>query len=282
MRKYLFGVVLLFCGVLFPACQQSKAVVTSDLKQFSDLAGDGVRIGIVDPDLGPAGRYALDVIKKVKAVDDVTGAAIKANIVTHESQVRALLEKLKRREIDAGFIYRSDYLTAAPSLNVIEIPSIFAVSPEYALARIESTAYPEQTLNFINWLTAPARRETWLKYGFKPIRVSVPAADDSAVSDPAAVTAPVKLTVFAAAVFYDVLKDLARQYTYLSGVDVVCEFAGSGKLYQKIAQGAQGCYGADIFLSADPRYVVELEASGIADNRRIFMRNDLVVGVVKP
>ena len=282
LRKCIFGVALLSYLFLYPACQQSKNVTTCALKQFSDLAGKGVRIGIVDPDLGPAGRYALDVIKKVTVADAVAGAAISANIVTHESHVRALLDKLKRREIDAGFIYRSDYLTAAKSLNIIEIPLSFAVSPEYALARIKSTSYPQQTLTFINWLTAPARRKTWLKYGFKPRPVLAPASADSPSAEIAAVNKPVKLTVFAAAVFYDVLSDLAQQYTDLSGVDIICEFAGSGKLFQKIEQGAQGRYGADIFLSADPRYVVALEGLGLADQRRIFMRNDLVVGVVKP
>jgi hypothetical protein len=77
-------------------------------------------------------------------------------------------------------------------------------------------------------------------------------------------------------------RQLAQEYKSLKQIEVVCEFAGSGKLYQKIEQGAQGLYGADVFLSASPAYIAKLEHLGLADNPQIFMRNDLVVGVVKP
>ncbi|MCD6430699.1 MAG: substrate-binding domain-containing protein [Deltaproteobacteria bacterium] len=85
--------------------------------------------------------------------------------------------------------------------------------------------------------------------------------------------------IFAAAVFYDVLPELMKAYQEESGIELECEFAGSGKLYQKIVQGAVGVCGADIFLSAAPFYVVELERQELADNVRTFMGNDLVVAV---
>jgi len=283
LSKSLLGVVvLLLLIILGSACQEPGSQTVSHLTRFDDLAGKGVRIGIVDPDLGPAGRYAVAVLEKLKLSDATVAAAINNNIVTSESHVRALLDKLRRREVDAGFIYRSDAQTATDSLNVIEIPTSFSVSPEYALARIQGCLYPDDALDFIVWLMAPAQRETWVKYGFKP-----PPASASAVnSAPVAVSAPpaskVNLTVFAAAVFYDILRDLAQKYMSLNRIEIACEFAGSGKLYQKIEQGAQGRYGADIFLSSAPRYVIELADSGLADHRQIFMRNDLVVGVVKP
>jgi molybdenum ABC transporter molybdate-binding protein len=284
LRKSLCGVVgLLFFTVFISACQKSESQAVSPLTRFEDLAGNGVRIGIVDPDLGPAGRYAVAVLEKLKLSDAVAAAAINANIVTYESQVRALLDKIVRHEVDAGFIYRSDAKAAADRLHVIEIPASFSVSPEYALARIKGSLYPEKALNFIVWLMAPAQREIWVRYGFKP---PLPVAATKVDSPPSVASAtpgsPIKLTVFAAAVFYDVVRELAQEYKSLEQIEVVCEFAGSGKLYQKIEQGAQGRYGADIFLSAAPRYVVELEKSGLADHRQIFMRSDLVVGVVKP
>ncbi len=196
--------------------------------------------------------------------------------------MRALLDKLRRREVDAGFIYRSDAQTATESLNVIEIPTSFSVSPEYALARIQGSLYPDEALDFIVWLMAPAQRETWVKYGFNPLSASASAVKVPPAVVSAKTASKVNLTVFAAAVFYDILRDLAQKYMSLNHIEIACEFAGSGKLYQKIEQGAQGRYGADIFLSAAPRYVIELVDSGLADHWQIFMRNDLVVGVIKP
>jgi ABC-type molybdate transport system substrate-binding protein len=274
------GTGLLLLVVFCCACQGPVSAQKPVLEKFNDLTAKGVRIGIVDPDLGPAGRYALDVIAKLKSSDAAAAAAITGNIVTHEAHVRALLNKLLQREIDAGFFYRSDALAAVGKITIIQIPSAFAVSPEYSLARIKGTAFPEAALDFIGWLKEAAQRNIWFEYGFKP-PPPVAAADIPAESlSPA--NSEVRLTIFAAAVFYDVLSDLAKIYQDRKGVEIVCEFAGSGKLYQKIEQGAQGTYGADIFLSAAPAYIAKLEHLGLADKSQIFMRNDLVVGIVKP
>ena len=282
LRNYLLATVILCLSLFCGACQKPGSQDKLTLLKFSDLAQDGIRIGIVDPDLGPAGHYALEVLKKLKLSDAASATAITDNIVTHESQVRALLDKLVRRELDAGFLYRSDVMAMAGKINVIEIPPSFAVTPEYALARIKGTLYPQAALNFIHWLTAQEQKTIWLKYGFKPLPVPVNAIAKVYATTSAAPEAAAKLTIFAAAVFYDVLSVMAKKYMSLNEVEVVCEFAGSGKLCQKIEQGAQGEYGADIFLSAAPRYVNVLVDSGRADQPQIFMRNDLVIGVVKP
>ncbi len=282
LKSFCFGVTLLFLSLICAACQRSGTKVEPDLTKFSGLAENGVRIGIVDPDLGPAGRYAFAVLEKLKSFDTVLATAMIDNVITHESHVRALLDKIMRREIDAGFIYRSDALMVADRLNVVEIPTSFSVSPEYSLARIKGSLYPEVALNFINWLIALAQRDTWVEFGFKVPPIQVKSTDVGSVNTLIVPDSSAKLTIFAAAVFYDVLKELSCKYTDLNGVEIVCEFAGSGKLYQKIEHGAQGRYGADIFLSAAPCYVAELECLGLADCRQTFMRNDLVVGVSKP
>jgi len=281
LRDFLVGAGLLLLVLFCCACQEPVSAPKPALVKFDDLQAKGTRIGIVEPDLGPAGRYALNVIAKLKLSDAAAAAAISGNIVTHEAHVRALLNKLLQREIDAGFFYRSDALAAAEKITIIEIPSAFAVSPEYSLARIKGTAFPELALDFIGWIREAGQQNIWFEYGFK-LPPSVAAAADTSAKSLSPANSEVKLTIFAAAVFYDVLGDLAKIYQDRKGVEIVCEFAGSGKLYQKIEQGAQGLYGADVFLSASPAYIAKLEHLGLADNPQIFMRNDLVVGVVKP
>lgn len=283
MRKFLVGVGLLLLALFCGACQEPVAQVKPELKKFSDLVVKGIRIGIVDPDLGPAGRYALDVIKKLKISDAASAAAITENIITYEAHVRALLNKLLQREIDAGFLYRSDALAMAQRVEIIEIPTTYSVTPEYSLARIKGSTFPVAALNFIFWLRSAKLNNLWLKYGFKPLPAAAGSVAAVAGKTSLSTSKPVvKLTVFAAAVFYDVLNELAKIYRDQTGVEIVCEFAGSGKLYQKIERGAQGAYGADVFLSASPAYIDKLKHLGLADNSQIFMRNDLVVGVVKP
>ncbi len=264
------------------ACRQQDVEVDPRLRKFVDLAGAGVRVGIVDPDLGPAGRYALQVIEQMRPDDTAIATAIEKNIVTYESHVRALLDKILRHEVDAGFIYRSDILKVKDKIAVIEIPTSFSVSPEYALARMKEALAPVAVLDFINWLQAPERIGIWQEYGFRPLSISSHVGNSAvsvASSDNRVVLTKEPLTVFAAAVFYGVLPQLVKEYQKESGIVVECEFAGSGKLYQKLVQGAVGVCGADIFLSAAPSYVAELERRGLADCARTFMGNDLVVAV---
>ncbi len=279
MRNFRIGAGLFLLLVLGCACQAPPSKFKRPLEKFSDLAVKGVRIGIVDPDLGPAGRYALEVIARLQVADAPAAAKITGNIVTHEAHVRALLYKLLQREIDAGFFYRSDALAAADKIKIIEIPQAYAVFPEYSLARIKGTAYPAIALDFIAWLRAAEQCKYWLACGFKPLPAVIGSENFTSAKSLAPSANESRLTIFAAAVFYDVLNVLAQTYREQKGVRINCEFAGSGKLYQRIEQGAQGKYGADIFLSAAPVYITRLEARGLADSAQKFMRNDLVVGV---
>ncbi len=287
----LYKTVLLAVSILLvwggSACRQQDAKADFNLRNFVDLAGAGVRVGIVDPELGPAGRYARQVLEKMHPAESETATAIENNIVTYESHVRALLDKVLRHEIDAGFVYRSDTLKVKDEISIIEVPAPFTVSPEYALARMKGAVAPAAALNFINWLLLSERKGLWQEYGFRPLSAQsqnipsvVPTSSTSDVHvELSGENLKEPLRIFAAAVFYDVLPQLAKEYRNESGVEVECEFAGSGKLYQKLLQGAVGACGADIFLSAAPSYVVELERQGLADSARIFMGNDLVVAV---
>ncbi len=267
---------------LSAACEQHAAKNPGPgLEKFSDLAGKGVRIGIVDPDLGPAGRYARQALARWARVDPENAAAIEKNIVTYESHVRALLDKLLQRELDAGFVYRSDTRQKEARLKVIALPDACRVVPQYALARLKETRVPVLAADFIAWLVCPEALPVWREYGFTPRPAGLLAAGEQ--EPPAGRRPPAgsRLTVFAAAVFYDVLPVLARQYRAATGVEVVCEFAGSGRLYRKLVEGAVGECGADLFLSAAPRYVDELAARGRADRVRVFMGNELVVAVCR-
>jgi len=273
--------LILFAGSGFAGCSRNPPEQSGlKLEQFADLAGRGVRIGIVDPDLGPAGRYARQALARYARVAPQSAAAIEKNIVTYESHVRALLDKLLQHEIDAAFVYRSD-TRKKNQLKVIVLPAACAVVPEYALARLKESRVPDLAAAFIDWLVRPDAVPVWREYGFQPRFPGVAETGPGTQTFTAAARhlQGTQLTVFAAAVFYDVLPVFARSFKKATGVDVTCEFAGSGRLYRKLLQGAVGKFGADLFLSAAPRYVDDLVAHGRADRARVFMGNELVVAV---
>jgi molybdate transport system substrate-binding protein len=92
--------------------------------------------------------------------------------------------------------------------------------------------------------------------------------------------APGTLQVFAAASLSDAFNDLARKLeAQRPGLRVRISFAGSQQLASQLQQGAV----ADVFASADERWMSAVQASGLlAGDASTFAHNRLVVIVPKP
>lgn len=82
-----------------------------------------------------------------------------------------------------------------------------------------------------------------------------------------------ELTVFAAASTTDAMKELAAAFTAKSGETVRFNFASSGALARQIQNGAP----ADLFLSANSKWMDTLEAAGDIESRIDLLSNRLVL-----
>lgn len=83
------------------------------------------------------------------------------------------------------------------------------------------------------------------------------------------------IQVFAAASTTDAILEIKRQFTKHSGVEVLASFGSSGALAQQIAHGAD----ADVFLSADAKWIDHLTGEGLVVRRQNLMSNRLVIVV---
>jgi len=89
-----------------------------------------------------------------------------------------------------------------------------------------------------------------------------------------------ELTVSAAASLTDAMADVKTAFEKANpGTTVVLNLASSGALYRQLEKGAP----ADVYLSANPKWMNEAEKKGIIDKatRRDFARNALVLAVPK-
>lgn len=87
-----------------------------------------------------------------------------------------------------------------------------------------------------------------------------------------------KVTVFAAASTQDVMREAGTQFTAQTGIEVVFSFDSSSTLARQIMQGSP----ADVFISADERWMDELQQRGAIwnDSRQDLLANDLVLVVL--
>ncbi|SHH97757.1 molybdate ABC transporter substrate-binding protein [Clostridium grantii] len=86
-----------------------------------------------------------------------------------------------------------------------------------------------------------------------------------------------ELNVFAAASLTESFTEIAEAFEQENNVKVVLNFAGSQALYTSIDQGAE----ADVFASANTKYMKQLTESKMVGDSNIFVKNGLVIGVMK-
>ena len=162
------------------------AVVTpansSAVQSLGDLAGPGVSIAIASAEV-PAGAYAratLDLMtESADFPDDFADKAL-ANVVTHETNVRAVAQKVALGEVDAGIVYETDVKGGqhGGSFRVIQIPLEFNPAAEYPIATLLEAANPQVALDFVAFVQGDDGQAILREYGFAPpANVACPCHD---------------------------------------------------------------------------------------------------------
>lgn len=133
----------------------------STIKGVADLkAGTVQRIAIGNPDSVPVGRYTKGVLEKQGLWDALTPKYVMA------ISVKQVLEYVQRGEVEAGFVYASDAVTAKDRVRVVaEIPTVTPIV--YPVAVVAGSAHQQEALAFVRFLREKEARASFGKYGFK-------------------------------------------------------------------------------------------------------------------
>jgi molybdate transport system substrate-binding protein len=83
------------------------------------------------------------------------------------------------------------------------------------------------------------------------------------------------IQVFAAASTTNAIREIKRQFTAATGVELRASFGSSATLARQIANGAE----ADVFLSADVKWADDLAQKGLVARKRNLLGNRLVIVV---
>jgi molybdate transport system substrate-binding protein len=103
------------------------------------------------------------------------------------------------------------------------------------------------------------------------------SGNESSSEENTEVSVTEELNVFAAASLTESFTEIAKAFEEENNVKVVLNFAGSQALYTSIDQGAE----ADVFASANTKYMKQLTESKMVGDSNIFVKNGLVIGVMK-
>ena len=152
------------------------------VRRLDDLARAGVSIAIASAE-APAGAYAratLNLMAESEDFPDDFADRALANVVTHETNVRAVAQKVALGEVDAGLVYETDAKAAQyrDSFRVIEISLHFNPAAEYPIATLGEAGNPQVALDFVAFVQGDDGQAILREYGFAPpANVACPCHD---------------------------------------------------------------------------------------------------------
>lgn len=138
------------------------------VKSLADLARPRMKVVIAGPTV-PVGRYTSQALGKMAGsgfYGDDYESRVQANVVSQESNVRAVLAKVALGEADAGFVYRTDAMTAAAKVLVLPIPDQLNVVAEYPIGIVAGTRSPDLARAFITFVRGPEGATILNTHGF--------------------------------------------------------------------------------------------------------------------
>jgi len=133
-----------------------------------DLARPGVRIVVAGPEV-PISVYAeraLGALAGLPGAPEGFRAAVEANVVSREDNVRAVAAKIELGEGDAALVYATD--ARAVGLRIVPLPEAAQVTATYSGAVLADSARPSAARAFLGWLVGPRGREVLAASGFGP------------------------------------------------------------------------------------------------------------------
>lgn len=141
-----------------------------EVQRLVDLSRPGMRLVIADGNV-PVGRYTTQVLGKMNRSglygDDFQKRFL-ANVVSQETNVRAVLAKVSLGEVDGGVVYATDARTAAEKVRVLEIPERLNVIAEYPVAVVTRSAAKEGAARFVALVRSESGQALLVKRGFEP------------------------------------------------------------------------------------------------------------------
>jgi molybdate transport system substrate-binding protein len=156
------------------------------IKSIYDIAKSGVKLDIANSAV-PVGSYTVQVWKQMGL-----SSQMMANVVSQETDVRIVLQKVQLGQADAGFVYSTDAQTVPGDVTVIPVPAWAQPKVAYAMAVVTKSPNQAAAQAFVNKVMSPAGQAWMLKYGFLTISAPVPAI---AKVTPAAARTGATLTV---------------------------------------------------------------------------------------
>jgi molybdate transport system substrate-binding protein len=118
----------------------------------------------------PVGSYTVQVLNQMGI-----NAAIQANVVSQETTDANVVSKVALGQVDAGFVYLSDYITNPTQLTLITIPAWAQPKITYAMAVVKNSPNQAMAAAWVKEILSPTGQSYFVKDGFLPLTAPIPS-----------------------------------------------------------------------------------------------------------
>ena len=132
------------------------------IRTVRDLTRPGVKVVVAGPGV-PVGDYTLEALKHAKL-----SAAVLANVVSRETDVREVLAKVALGEADAGLVYSTDAKTVSGRVKLVKVPAWAQPKVQYGICIVSASGNRTDAQAFVNRTVAKAGQAKLIAAGFLP------------------------------------------------------------------------------------------------------------------
>jgi molybdate transport system substrate-binding protein len=138
------------------------------IKSIYDLTKPGLKIDEAAPSV-PVGSYTVQVLTQMGL-----NAAVQANVVSQETSDANVVSKVALGQVDAGFVYLSDYVIDPAHLELVKVPAWAQPKITYAMAIVTKSPNQAAAQAWMDKVLSPAGQAIFVKNGFLPLTAPAP------------------------------------------------------------------------------------------------------------
>ena len=138
------------------------------IKSVYDLTKPGIKIDEAASSV-PVGSYTVQVLNQMGI-----NAGIQANVVSKETSDANVVAKVALGQVDAGFVYLSDYVIDPTHLTLVRVPAWAQPKITYAMAVVTKSPNQAAAQAWMAKVLSRAGQAIFVKNGFLPLTAPVP------------------------------------------------------------------------------------------------------------
>lgn len=144
--------------VIVPRDDPAQITAFGDLPRAKRLVIGGPTV--------PVGRYTRLMLDRAAAsLGAGFAAAVRANVVSEENNVRLVRAKVELGEADAAVVYHTDAV-ASKRVRIVPVPAAFDVRADYLIGLVEGSAATDEARRWVAFVASEAGRRVLARHGF--------------------------------------------------------------------------------------------------------------------